>query len=77
LCFVTIADYSIFSTQIIDNIRHSVDALKQLPPDVQLKARLVYYQGLQYSFAASTGIAAIAFITAMFINGKGLRKTTS
>lgn len=64
-------------TQIIDNIRHSVDALKQLPPDVQLKARLVYYQGLQYSFAASTGIAFVAVVTSMFINSRGLRKTTS
>ncbi|ETS76368.1 hypothetical protein PFICI_11755 [Pestalotiopsis fici W106-1] len=63
--------------EIIDDIRHSVDALRQLPPDVQLKARLVYYQGLQYSFAASTGIAAIAVITSIFISGKGLRKTTS
>ncbi|KAK9775046.1 putative Major facilitator superfamily domain-containing protein [Seiridium cardinale] len=63
--------------EVIDDIRHSVDALRQLPPDIQLKARLVYYQGLQYSFAASTGIAAIAVITSMFINGKGLRKTTS
>ncbi|KAK9418726.1 putative Major facilitator superfamily domain-containing protein [Seiridium unicorne] len=63
--------------EVIDDIRHSVDALRQLPPDIQLKARLVYYQGLQYSFAASTGIAAIAVITSMFINGRGLRKTTS
>ncbi|KAH6654450.1 major facilitator superfamily domain-containing protein [Truncatella angustata] len=63
--------------QIIDNIRHSVDALRQLPPDVQLKARLVYYNGLRYSFAASTGVAVIAVITSLFIQGKGLRKTTS
>ncbi|KAI1878152.1 uncharacterized protein JN550_000334 [Neoarthrinium moseri] len=62
---------------IIDAIRHSVEALKELPPDIQLKARLVYYRGLQYSFAASTGIAIIALVTSMLLNGKGLRKTSS
>ncbi|KAI0128573.1 major facilitator superfamily domain-containing protein [Xylariales sp. AK1849] len=62
--------------RVIDAIRHSVEALRELPPDVQIKARLVYYRGIQYSFAASTGIAVIAFIVATFANGKGLRKTS-
>ncbi|ORY61543.1 major facilitator superfamily domain-containing protein [Pseudomassariella vexata] len=63
--------------KVIDAIRHSVDALRHLPPDVQRKAQLVYYDGLRYSFAASTGFAVIAIFAAFFANPKGLRKTTS
>ena len=61
--------------QIIDEIRHSTAALKQLPPDIQYKARLVYYDGLRYSFGASAGFALIAFCSALFANGSGLRST--
>ncbi|KPM37905.1 putative transporter [Neonectria ditissima] len=35
--------------RIIDEIRHSVDVIRHLPPDVQLKARLVYYDGLRFN----------------------------
>ncbi|KAI4859488.1 MFS general substrate transporter [Hypoxylon rubiginosum] len=62
---------------IIDAIRHSAEALRDLPPDIQLKARLVYYDGLRYSFAASTGFAIVAFCAAACANGRGLRKTSS
>jgi hypothetical protein len=63
-------------SQVIDAIRHSVEVIRDLPPDVQLKARLVYYEGLQYAFGASTLIALIATCSALLINGKGLRKTS-
>ncbi|KAI0594713.1 major facilitator superfamily domain-containing protein [Biscogniauxia sp. FL1348] len=62
---------------VIDAIRHSVEALRELPPDVQLKARLVYYEGLRYSFAASTAFAVIAICATLFASGHGLRKTSS
>ncbi len=61
--------------QVIDEIRHSISAIKTLPPDIQLKARLVYYDGLRYSFATSTAIAALAVFAALFANGRGLRST--
>jgi hypothetical protein len=42
---------------------------------VQLAARHVYYDGLRYSFAASTAVAALALLSAMFAKGSGLRST--
>ena len=62
-------------TQVIDQIRHSVTALKHLPPAVSLAARMVYYEGIRYAFAASTAFAALAFVATLFANGKGLRQT--
>ncbi|KAK4031461.1 major facilitator superfamily domain-containing protein [Parachaetomium inaequale] len=61
--------------RVIDEIRHSVSAIKTLPPDVQLKARLVYYDGLRYSFATSTAVAAAAVCTALLARAQGLRST--
>ncbi|KAM7204661.1 major facilitator superfamily domain containing protein [Naviculisporaceae sp. PSN 640] len=61
---------------VIDEIRHSVTAIRDLPPDIQLKARLVYYEALRYSFAASTAVALAAVCAALFANGRGLRSTT-
>lgn len=61
--------------QIIDQIRHSVDALRHLAPDAQLRARLVYYDGLRYAFAASTAVACLGIVAALFASGSGLRKT--
>ena len=61
--------------QIIEEIRHSVTALKDLPPEIRLPARLVYYRGIRYAFAASTAFAAIAFIASLFANPRKLRST--
>ncbi|KAF2023012.1 MFS general substrate transporter [Setomelanomma holmii] len=61
--------------KIIDSIRHSVTALRDLPPDIQLKARLVYYDGIRYSFAASTGIAGMAIVASLFAYNAGFRNT--
>ncbi|KAI1440285.1 MFS general substrate transporter [Annulohypoxylon stygium] len=63
--------------RIIDDLRHSAESLRQLPPDIQLKARMVYYDGLKYSFAASTIFTAISFCASLCINGRGLRKTSN
>ncbi|RSL74186.1 hypothetical protein CEP51_011646 [Fusarium floridanum] len=60
---------------IIDQIRHSVDSIRHLPPDVQLKARLVYYDGLKYAFGASTAVALLGFCAALVASGTGLRTT--
>ncbi|KAH6626621.1 major facilitator superfamily domain-containing protein [Chaetomium sp. MPI-SDFR-AT-0129] len=61
--------------RVIDEIRHSVSAIRDLPPDLQLKARHVYYDGLRYSFATSTAVAAAAVVTAFLAKGRGLRST--
>ncbi|CAI4216060.1 unnamed protein product [Parascedosporium putredinis] len=61
--------------ELIEEIRHSVTALKDLPPDVQLSARLVYYQGIRYAFAASTAFAGVALIASLFANPRKLRST--
>ncbi|CAO2647122.1 Nn.00g080440.m01.CDS01 [Neocucurbitaria sp. VM-36] len=61
--------------KIIDDIRHSVTTLSSLPPDIQLKVRLVYYDAIRYSFAASTGIAAVAIVASLFAYNAGFRHT--
>ncbi|TEA20502.1 putative transporter [Colletotrichum sidae] len=61
--------------RLVDEIRHSVTALKTLPVDVRLPARMVYYEGIRYAFAASTTFAGIALIAALFASPRGLRST--
>ncbi|KAJ4254312.1 hypothetical protein NW762_009903 [Fusarium torreyae] len=61
--------------RVIEQIRHSVDFIRQLPPDVQLKARLVYYDGLRYAFGASTAVALLGLCAALIASGTGLRTT--
>ncbi|KAL2689645.1 hypothetical protein Neosp_003704 [[Neocosmospora] mangrovei] len=61
--------------RVIDQIRHSVDSIRHLPPDIQLKARLVYYDGLKYAFGASTAVALLGFCAALVASGTGLRTT--
>ncbi|KAF5019299.1 hypothetical protein F66182_8692 [Fusarium sp. NRRL 66182] len=61
--------------RVIEQIRHSVDYIHQLPPDVQLKTRLVYYDGLRYAFGASTAVALLGFCAALVASGTGLRTT--
>ncbi|KAJ4983119.1 major facilitator superfamily transporter [Stagonosporopsis vannaccii] len=61
--------------KIISEIRHSVTALQLLPPDIQLKARLVYYDGITYAFIVSTGVAAAAIVASLFAYHADLRST--
>ncbi|KAF7190628.1 putative transporter [Pseudocercospora fuligena] len=61
--------------ELINQIRHSVTALKDLPPSLQLPVRLVYYEGLRYAFAVSTCIAGLALIASWFARPGGLRST--
>ncbi|KAL7757894.1 hypothetical protein ACKLNR_012421 [Fusarium oxysporum f. sp. zingiberi] len=61
--------------RVIEQIRHSVDYIRQLPPDVQLKARLVYYDGLRYAFGASTAVALLGLCAALIASGTSLRTT--
>ena len=63
------------SLQVIDEIRHSVTALKNLPPEIRLPARQVYYEGIQYAFAVSTVFAGIGLIAFLFASPRGLRST--
>ncbi|KAJ5117960.1 hypothetical protein N7526_010983 [Penicillium atrosanguineum] len=60
--------------KVIDEIRHSVSAVRDLPPDVQLAVRLVYHRGIQLSFGASASFGLIASIAALFTRGKGLER---
>lgn len=59
---------------MIDEIRHSVSAIYDLPADVQMAARLVYYRGIRLSFMASAIFAFIATVAAIFTRGKGLER---
>lgn len=68
------ADSKFFS-QIIDEIRHSVSAIHNLPPDIQMAARLVYYDGLRHSFALSAALGAVATVAAFFVQSKGLQRS--
>ncbi|KAF5619342.1 multidrug resistance protein fnx1 [Fusarium sp. NRRL 52700] len=61
--------------RVIEQIRHSVDYIRQLPPDVQLKACLIYYDGLRYAFGASTVVALLGLCAALIASGTGLRTT--
>lgn len=61
--------------RLVEEIRHSVAALRDLPPDVQMRARLVYFDGIRLAFAASTAVAAVAVVASLFVDGKKLRKT--
>jgi len=63
-------------TQVIDEVRHSVTALRKLPPAVQGLVRGVYYDGIRYAFAASTAFATLAVLASLFANGRGLRSTS-
>lgn len=63
------------SPQLIDQIRHSVTALRDLPPAIQLPVRLVYYEGIRRAFAASTAIALGAVAFSWFARSYGLRST--
>ncbi|KAJ5190033.1 Major facilitator superfamily domain general substrate transporter [Penicillium cf. griseofulvum] len=60
--------------KVIDEIRHSVSAIYDLPPDVQMAARLVYYRGIRLSFMASALFACIATVASIFTRGKGLER---
>ncbi|KAJ5900135.1 hypothetical protein N7495_004879, partial [Penicillium taxi] len=57
---------------LIEEIRHSVSAIHDLPPDVQMAVRLVYYRGIRLSFAASTSFGFVATFASIFTRGKGL-----
>ncbi|EJT69905.1 vacuolar basic amino acid transporter 2 [Gaeumannomyces tritici R3-111a-1] len=62
------------SIQLIDEIRHPVAALKSLLVEVRLAARRVYYDGIRYAFATSTGMAAVALMLALLASPRGLRR---
>ncbi|EDP55019.1 MFS drug transporter, putative [Aspergillus fumigatus A1163] len=66
-----------WSISIIEQIRHSVSAIQDLPPDIQMAARLVYHRGIRLSFAAAAGFAFLATIAALFSRGKGLHRGSS
>ncbi|RAL13519.1 MFS general substrate transporter [Aspergillus homomorphus CBS 101889] len=61
--------------KIIEEIRHSVSAIHNHPPDIQLAARLVYFQGIHLSFLASACFGLVANIAALFTKGKGLHRS--
>ncbi|PYI09698.1 hypothetical protein BO78DRAFT_415622 [Aspergillus sclerotiicarbonarius CBS 121057] len=61
---------------VIDDIRHSVSAIYNLPPEIQLAARMVYYQGIRLSFLASACFGFVATIAALFTRGKGLHRSS-
>ncbi|KAM3456416.1 hypothetical protein MY3296_001695 [Beauveria thailandica] len=61
--------------KIIKDIRHSVDALHNLPPEIRLKVQHVYYDGIRYSFMASALATVLVLIAALLASSTALRKT--
>ncbi|KAM3561793.1 hypothetical protein MY1884_002222 [Beauveria asiatica] len=61
--------------KIIKDIRHSVDALHNLPPEIRLKVQHVYYDGIRYSFMASASATVLVLIAALLASSTALRKT--
>jgi hypothetical protein len=51
-----------------------VSAIYTLPPDIQLVARHVYYDGIRLAFATSAGFGFVATVAALFAKGRGLRR---
>ncbi|KAJ5801936.1 uncharacterized protein N7503_004386 [Penicillium pulvis] len=60
--------------KLINEIRHSISAIHDLPPDIQMAVRLVYYRGIRLSFGASAAFGFIATVAACFTRGKGLER---
>ncbi|KAL2787014.1 major facilitator superfamily domain-containing protein [Aspergillus keveii] len=60
--------------KVIDSIRHSVSAIYDLEPEIQLAARQVYYQGIKMAFGASAAFGGVAALAAMFARGRGLKR---
>ncbi|KAM3557589.1 hypothetical protein ARSEF4850_005013 [Beauveria asiatica] len=61
--------------KIIKDIRHSADALHNLPPEIRLKVQHVYYDGIRYSFMASASATVLVLIAALLASSTALRKT--
>ncbi|KAM3434779.1 hypothetical protein NHJ13734_005846 [Beauveria thailandica] len=61
--------------KIIKDIRHSVDALHNLPPEIRLKVQHVDYDGIRYSFMASALATVLVLIAALLASSTALRKT--
>jgi hypothetical protein len=73
LCLVAIHKFGVLTVhQIIDDIRHSVTVLNDLPLEIQNIARQVYFDALRYAFIGSTSIGAIALFSAFFARGRNL-----
>ncbi|KAL2831269.1 major facilitator superfamily domain-containing protein [Aspergillus pseudoustus] len=60
--------------KVIDSIRHSVSAIYDLDPEIQLAARQVYYQGIKLAFGASAAFGGVAMVAALFARGRGLKR---
>lgn len=60
---------------MIEEIRHSIFALRGLPPSVGLAVRVVYYDAIKLAFFASTTFAALAACAALVANGSKLERT--
>jgi hypothetical protein len=59
---------------MIDEIRHSVFAIRGLPPAARLPARLVYYDAIRSAFLASAAFAGVSAVFAWMSCAKGLRR---
>ncbi|EME43038.1 hypothetical protein DOTSEDRAFT_25026 [Dothistroma septosporum NZE10] len=61
--------------ELIDEIRHSVTALRHLPESIQLAVRHVYHDGIRTAFAVSTGTMILGILFALLATPSGLRST--
>lgn len=52
-----------------------MSAVYNLPPEIQMAARLVYYRGIRLSFLASGCFGFVATVAALFTRGAGLQRS--
>ena len=50
------------SEELVDKLRKSLFALRELPPDIQMAVRALYSDALRIAFAASSSFAFLAFL---------------
>jgi len=55
------------STQIIESLRRSVDAIRQLSPETQGLARIAYYESCHNALWFLMGICAVSAIASFLI----------
>ena len=60
--------------QIVEKLRHSVFALSDLPPELQVAARAVYGDALRVAFFASSSFALLAFVFSWAVKSGSLRR---
>ncbi|PWN88869.1 MFS general substrate transporter [Acaromyces ingoldii] len=60
--------------EIIERIRHSTDAIRDLPLDVRTPVQHAYADGIRLALVVSTGLAVVALAASFWARGVGLQR---